>query len=242
MAEEAKASEETTSEEVESPSIAEEALKVALDTESKTEEAESKEEAAEEKAEAEDETDSKTDEPEAEVEAKEKNQVGYLTRQLKQKDEYIAKLETNLKDNYVDQGSDDNEQRIRNLEVRQYVKEVEQARSSIVSDNEKVARDIPLFNPESPDYNQTVHERALARYARDSIIADESGEIVGYKVPLYDYLKEEADLYSIGTESGAKKGKTATAKMAASAETPGAASRRKSASDEDPFLTGFNSI
>src|SRR6266702_5443839 len=159
-------------------------------------------------------TESETKDDEAE-----KNRQGYLKR-IKQRDNAGPKLETEKQD-ALNQIGDERDKKLAALEWNNYITKVTQARKDIVSDNEKVQAQIPIFNPGSRDFNKGVYDRAMERYARDSLIADTDGEIVGYRVSLFDYLKEEADLYHAGSATGTKKRSNASARMDAAADTPG---------------------
>lgn len=185
---------------------------------------------------------------EPEEATKEQNRLGYQLRQIRTNDEYVSKLRTNLQDNYVSaEGLTPEQSQIRKLEADAYIKDVEQARAQIVSDNQKVSQEISIFNPKSKDFNKELLDRSLTRYARDHLVRDEqTGEILGYKMPLAEYMHEEADTYLAGRNTVQKKRATATAQMEAAAEEPGGTSTARAEAKEDPmekaFLDGFNSV
>lgn len=191
---------------------------------------------------------------EAELSEAEKNREGYWKRQSEKKDEVIDQLTEALQTNYIDQGEDDSEKRIRNLEARDYVTQIREARSTLVADNQRAQSEIPVFNPSSPEFIGAEQvEKIMARYARDNVIlkpiqladGNISNEVVGYRQPLYAYLAEEADLLAGVSRSGQAKGQRANATMDAAAEVPGGtspSSRQTGGEENDDFLKGFNSV
>lgn len=178
---------------------------------------------------------------------KEQNRLGYQMRQIRGNDTFVAKLRTNLNDNYVNaEGLTDEQARIRKLEADQYIKDVEGARTQLIVDNDKVAQEISLFNPNSKDFSKELLDRSLQRYSRDQLERDAEGEIIGYKIPLLDYMREEADAYTAGSASGKKADDTAAATMDAASDNPGGTSPATTTPKKTPFdeafEAGFNSV
>lgn len=191
------------------------------------------------------------DSPE-EVARKLEARENYWKRQAEKKDEVIDTLTESLQNNYIDQGEDDNDKRLRSLEAREYVAQIRDSRRTLIADNQRVQSEIDLFNPKSQEYvGDKVFEGIMTRYARDNVIlkpiqmADGSirNEVVGYRQPMFEYFAEEADLLS-GVKAPAKREKE-QASMEANAETPGGgpspSSRQKTGEDDD-FMKGFNSV
>lgn len=183
------------------------------------------------------------------LDPKQSNRNGYAERKLREKDQTIAQLQTQL-EQYVQGGDGEIEQRLRGVEAREYIGKVTQARNDLVLGNQRAMSEIPMFNPDSKEYNQVAHDRIMARYAKDQVITEvitgpdgkQTEEIVGYREPLYDYLKDQADILTEAAKSGAKQGQKAEAKMRAKAETVGAKSQTGKSDAEDEFLKGFNSV
>jgi len=212
--------------------------------ETKTEETEETEEKLEGKPEAKAEDDSTA--------KKEQSRLGYQLRHIRANDPYIAKVRTNLQDNYVQaEGLTDDQRSIRRIESDQYVRDLETSRAKLVSDNNTVAAEIPMFNPNSPEFNKELYERSLARYSRDNLELDPQGEITGFKTPLVDYMREEADGYLALVDKSKPEPKkpapNSNAKMdAASEDTGGTSASIPTPEDKDSiskaFLAGFESI
>lgn len=188
--------------------------------------------------------------------AKNANRQQYKVRRLVSDNPGMRALRERLQP-FVDDADDPSISKDRQRDVDDYIRQAGQAQAEIQRDNESVQREIPIFNPESPDFRQDLASRAYAQYARDMCIEDQNGAvdangnpvIVGYRMSLLDYMREKAEDYGFGSmkpESGkqpAKKSKSkAKAKMDAAADTPSGASAAAGSNkdDEDPFLAGFN--
>jgi hypothetical protein len=185
---------------------------------------------------------------------KEQNRVGYQLRQLRGTDEFIRKSRDNLND-WVNEAENQEDARLRRIEANQFLADVEKSRAQLQFNGEQAAREIDIFNPESDSFNQQVLNRAFQRYARDQLITDTDAsgqvQVIGYKTPLLDYLREEADAYMAGVESAKSQGKPQHSpkpktRTDSGAEVVGAVSPKtteppKSAFD-DAFDSGFDSI
>ena len=180
--------------------------------------------------------------------AKEQNRLGFQLRQVRGRDPVVAKLRTTYQDQYVNEAGLTPEQaQIRKLEADAYIKDVEQSRAQLMADNDTAAREISLFNPNSKDFNKDLLDRSLNRYGRDNLDLDpNTGDILGYKTPLLEYLREEAETFLAGSNTSKKKQETAAATMDAASETAGGASPTQATSKVDPrdeaFMAGFNSV
>ena len=204
------------------------------------------------------------------------NRLGYQLRQIRAGDPFVARARKALTDDYVNEaGITDDQREIRQMKADRYLETLETKRAQLVADNQQVAEEYSFFRPLNPDgtknpeFNEALYKRAVDRFGRDSLEMsepDENGkqEIVGYKVRLLDYMREEADLWLAGR--GETKGKTdpkkpdekvetpkkddakTQAEMDAASEEVGGASTTKSeaqAEEKDPmvkaFLAGFDS-
>lgn len=183
---------------------------------------------------------------------KQQSRLGYQLRQIRANDPYISKVRQGLQDDYVAaDGLTDEQRSIRRLESDQYVKDLETSRARLVSDNNTVNQEIPIFNPNSEEFNKTLYERSLARYSRDNLELDPQGEITGFKTPLLDFMREEADSYLVLVDKKKPEDKKpapdSNAKMDAASEDAGGASASVPTQDEkDPimaaFVKGFDSM
>lgn len=191
--------------------------------------------------------------------AKEQRRVGYQLRQIRQNDPYVSKQRKALQEEYVNEANITDDQReIRQIKADNYLKTLETSRAQLVADQQTVASEIPMFDPNSDDFRKDLYDRSLRRYGRDSLEQDDEGNITGYKIPLLEYLREEADSYralSIDSDKSkpdpkSSQSKTKTdddAKMDAASEDAGGSSPTTTeASEKDPtveaFLQGFDSV
>lgn len=191
---------------------------------------------------------------------KKQNEEGYWKRKAQEKDQVIDDLTQVLQQNYIDQGKDDSDKRVRTLEANDYVRNIRESRSQLVADNQRVSNEIPVFNPSSADYlGQEAVQGIMARYARDNVITqpiqrangEVSNEIIGYRQPLFEYMNEQAEIIGKarkagkveGQETGRAQGQKDVKRMQSKAEVPGGATPAPQKSeDNDDFLKGFNSV
>lgn len=197
------------------------------------EEQESDDDSADESTEDEAETDT-ADDP------KERARQAYLDRQAlkaQRQDEYANQLRELAAKEL--QGIEDTTQReLAELKVKDYVRDVQEARNSLVIDNELAQRDFDVFNPKSENFNETAYAEFLRDYEAAYVAKDTSGEVIGFRGPsLYQYLSSKAELISSLTQHGARTERKAEAKMRAVAETPPVAAPKEK--KKDTFLEGF---
>jgi len=179
--------------------------------------------------------------------AKEQNRLGFQLRQIRGNDQYVKTLRTNAQDWVNEAGLTDEQSRLRKLEADAYIKDVEQARASLVLDNERVAGEIPLFDKNSKEFDEGFVKRAFERYARDQLNLDDEGQIVSYKIPLLDYMREEADGYYAGSKRKVVDNSKSQAEMDAATETPSSTSTEQAKPNakspfDEAFEAGFNSV
>lgn len=201
-------------------------------------------------------SDSKDDKSQS---TKEQNRKAMELR-LAQKNEKSQELRQKLQTDYIDEAENDNDRRIREIETDRYIEKVERVNRDLARDNEQAAREIPLFNSGSSEFNKDLLDRSLKRYSRDCLTQDENGAIVAYSIPLLDYLREEAAMYGAAGSNAsgdkptqqeadaAKKAKAEQdqAKMDAAADATGGASAQAAEakktgneSFDDAFLAGM---
>lgn len=192
--------------------------------------------------------------------AKQNQEAGKL-RLAKKSSESTSDLRQRLQTEYVDEAENENQREIRQLKTDRYIENIERVGRDLQRDNEQAAREIPLFNPGSPEFNKELLDRSLKRYARDCLTQDENGQVSAYSISLLDYLREEAGMYGAAggntsksqksqqEDAAAKKAKDdkAKAEMDAAADAAGGASAqaaeaKKTDTDEfdDAFLAGMD--
>lgn len=230
-------------------------------TEEDSEESKSTEEGSEEDQAGDESEDEGTGDDESKpsdgADVKSQRRLGYQLRQIRQNDPYVATARRNLQGWVEEDGLSDEQREIRGIRADNYIRDLETKRAQLVADNVQVASEFSIFNPQSPDFNKALYDRSLARFGRDSLQLDDNGEIIGYKISLADYMREEADSYlamskvDSGKSKTAPKKKAATtdadrARMDAASDAPGGASPTKGESQKDPitdaFLAGFDSV
>lgn len=103
----------------------------------------------------------------------------------------------------------------------------------------QVMTDYPIFDPESPKYDEAFSDQVTAVYQKVAgVMRDpKTGLIVRANVLPYEIYKAFAQTYAAGAKTGEVDGQKATDKMLANAETPSSAAPKKSA--KDPFAVGL---
>lgn len=187
---------------------------------------------------------------------KKDSQAGWRLRQLTENNPALTRIRERLQP-WIEDSDDPREQKDRARDVNEYIRDAQSAQDQLVRDNEQVMRDIPVFNPDAPEFRADLLQRARAQYARDMTITDQNGVtdengnpmIVGTRMRLLDYMREKAEDYGFGVvkPGSGKQPKTtkskAKAKMDAAADSPGGASpsgAEAKGGEEDPFLKGFD--
>jgi hypothetical protein len=190
---------------------------------------------------------------------KEENRVGYQLRQLRGNDEFIRQSRSNL-DTWVKEAETPEDARLRKLEANQVLGDIERSRAQLRTDGEAVSQEIAIFNSNSADFNQQLYNRAMQRYSRDQLVTENDAggtpQIISYKTPLLEYMREEAESYYAAVDAASKQKsasdekkqvdkKTKQANLKDVAEEPGAVSPestkpQKNGFDEQ-FEQGFNS-
>lgn len=198
------------------------------------------------------------DEGEGSAPSKNENKLAYQIRQLSSNNPLMSRLQERVQP-WVDNAEDAAEKRDRQRDVNEYIREAARAQDDIKRDNEVVVREIGLFNPNSPDYNQALTQRAYAQYARDMAVEDQNGAvdgngnpiIVGYRMRLVDFMREKAEDFGFQSKKPVSekqpgkpqsKSKNAKAQMDAAADSRGGSSNStgKDTEKKDPFLEGFD--
>lgn len=135
-------------------------------------------------------------------------------------------------------------EQVKVIQAQQYIDTVERNRSTIVNENAQAQATIPLFNPNSPDYNPTLYQRAVNRFNDTYIVTDpETNEVLGAQdrngnnVSFFQYLQQEAADYAdlIGGNQAAAQVQAhkAEAKMRAKAVNPQGGGKTASRNGDD---------
>ena len=190
------------------------------------------------------ETESETTEPETEAEA---NAEAEESVELDPKDEarrryderqaFKKEQEKNIQiqnQDYIDEAENDLALQVRNLEVKEYQRVVENTQEKIMNDYERVIADpsLQIFNPKSTEFNEKAYDYALRNY--NDKIEYHNGNTVGFKETLFNHFKETAELLQGAVKSGAIQQVRAGRQMKATADIRPAASPKETT--KDPIL------
>ena len=171
----------------------------------------------------------------AEVDPKEEARRRYEERQAVIR-EREQRVQAQTQD-YVKQGEDEYDQRLRQMEADNYSRTIEHTENTLINEFEraKANPDLQIFNPENREqFNEKAYDKAMRDYNAGYITYDTNGNMVSVKGSLYEHLTETADLLSGAVKSGAVQQVRATKKMQTNADTKPAAPPKETA--KDPVL------
>lgn len=173
-----------------------------------------------------------TEEVEAEVDPKEEARRRYEERQRVIK-EREARVQEQTQD-YVNEGEDEYDQRLRAMEVQQYSNLIANNEQTLINEFERVKAnpDLQIFNPENHElFNERAYDKALRDYNAGYIGYDTNGNMVTIKGSLFEHLTETADLLQGAVKSGAVAQVRATRKVQTNADPKPAAPQKETAKD-----------
>ena len=134
----------------------------------------------------------------------------------------------------MSEAQDEYDQRLRNMEVKQYNTLIENTENILISEFEraKANPDLQIFNPDNKDtFNQRAYDKAMRDYNAGYIDYDSNGNMVGVKGSLIEHLTETAELLNGAVKSGAVQQVRATRQMRASADVKPAATPKEPTKD-----------
>lgn len=143
----------------------------------------------------------------------------------------------------IDEGVDPAMARVEALEQRTQIAEfnahVTDLNANLNIESLQVMSDFPVFNPDAPEYDKTLSERARSVFERAAAIQTDpqTGLIIQANVLPYDIYKAFAETSTSGAQTGSVKGQKAAEKMLAASEST--TSSAPKAPKEDNFLKGL---
>lgn len=138
---------------------------------------------------------------------------------------------------YVAEGEDEYDQRLRSMEVQQYSNLIANNEQTLINEFERVKAnpDLQIFNPENPEaFNEKAYDKAIRDFNAGYISYDTNGNMVGIRGSLFEHLTETADLLQGAIKSGAVAQVRAAKKVKNSADPKPAATPKEPA--KDPIL------
>lgn len=172
------------------------------------------------------------DEQEAQpVDPKEIARKAYEDRQLARQERESTIRETGAE--YVKNGEDEYDQRLRSMEVERYNEKVSANEDRLIGEFERVkaSPELQIFNPESEEFNQRAYLKAIKDFDAGYVQRDELNNIAGLKGSLIEHLKETADLMRGAQKSGAVQQVRASRQMKQSADIKPAATPKETQKD-----------
>ena len=170
---------------------------------------------------------------EEEVDPKVEAQRRYEERQ-QAKAEREARINNTAKE-YIDNGEDEYDQRLRAMEIDNYKRTIESTENTLISEFERVKAnpDLQIFNPDNKEtFNSRAYDKAIRDYNAGYVNYDQNGNMVGVKGSLFEHLTETAELLSGAVKSGAVQQVRATRQMRSGADSKPAAQPKEAPKDD----------
>lgn len=114
--------------------------------------------------------------------------------------------------------------------------QIAQLNADMTHDSAILLQEIPVFNPNHPDYDPEFTEQVDRAYLRDArlestTLPDGRQIVLRADVPLYDYYKEKYDIYNRGATKGNKQAQSEALHMLSRTENPGGSSSTTKSDD-----------
>jgi hypothetical protein len=183
-----------------------------------------------------------TEEEESEETAEESEEIDpkeEARRRYEERQRVIAERRERVQEqtkDYVEQSEDEYDQRLRQMEVQEYTRTIENNENTLISEFERAKNnpDLQIFNPDSELFNEKAYDKAMRDYNAGYIGYDRNGNMVEIKGSLFEHLTETAELLKGAIKSGAVQQVRDSRKTKASADTKPAAPPKEQA--KDPIL------
>lgn len=132
-------------------------------------------------------------------------------------------------DDLVNEGLDQNAAQIEALRQEFAFKEqraqIAEMNANLQAEAVNVLNDFPVFNPNSKQYDAEFTTQVQEAYKTASRLqTDERGIVLNAEVPLYDFHKQMASIYSRGASKGTQQGQQEAVKMLSRTEAVGGSS------------------
>lgn len=139
---------------------------------------------------------------------------------------------------YVSEGEDEYDQRLRAMEVSEYSNLIAKNEQTLINDFELAIADpsLQIFNPDSESFNDRAYNKAVKDYNAGYVGYHQNGNMTEIKGSLYEHLQETADLLKGASRSGAVQQVRASKNVRRNADTKPAASPQRGGSSKDPIL------
>lgn len=150
-----------------------------------------------------DETEESAEEETEEEDPKEIARKRYEERQRAKEESQKRIFEQNKK--YLEDATDEYDERLRNMEVQQYAATVQNNENTLIGEFERVKAnpDLQIFNPENKDaFNERAYDKAMRDYNAGYIQYDSYGNMIGVRGSLFEHLKETAELLGGAVKTG----------------------------------------
>lgn len=181
----------------------------------------------------------------------EKARQAYQERQ-RNRSEIAKQIDENYapksaEDFVAEEGISQEQAQIKALEARlsfnEQKNEVVQRTADLTYQSSEVLQTLPIFNPASPEYDPEFTNMVDQQYLQVSRFeADDHGNILNAEVPLIDFYKQMADIYSRGATKGSQQAQANAVQMLSRTEAVGGSSSANTSSDLDDLEARLGNV
>lgn len=126
-------------------------------------------------------------------------------------------------------------------EAREYSDKIMESTMQLREESERVLKDFPMFDQDSPEYNATIAQ-AADKILSDSLIKEPgTDQVIGSSVSPYALYATIAQAYGLARQTGEVEARKSYSKMAAQADIPSTPTASPQKEEYDPFMDGFDS-
>ena len=172
-------------------------------------------------------TEGEVEEVETPTDPKDEARRRYEERQsaIREREERVARVS----DEHIKGSEDDQDERIRTLEAKDYGRLVEHNENTLINEFEtaKSKPELQIFNPESDEFIQKAYDKAIRDYNAGYVEYDQNQNIIRIKGSLIEHLTEYSGLIQGAVKSGAVQQVKAARKMQTSADSKPAATPKE---------------
>ncbi len=158
---------------------------------------------------------------------KAENRFQQLANENRALKEYIEKINAEVykpqtTEELIDEGLTPELAEVRSLkqqlEVQEYNNKVVEAQSYLSNDSARVMQDFPIFDPDSPEFQEDIAASAAEALEKSLIIDPNTNQIIGSHLTPYQIYKPIADAFEKSKVAGQIQGQKATEKMLANVD------------------------
>lgn len=129
----------------------------------------------------------------------------------------------------------------RQKELDDYTEKIVEQTMQLKDESERVLKEYPMFDQNSPDYNEVITKATDAILDKSLEKDNVTGRIIGSRVSPYQLYSTIAQVYNLAKQTGEAEARKSVQMMMNSADVANSPSATSSKTEDDPYMDGFNS-